>query len=163
MTSEPRADRPVFPAGYGIPSTPKGLLPWSFVTERLEAARNYWVASTRPDGRPHTVAVWGVVVDGALYHGGGSDTVKARNVSRDPRVSIHLESADEVVIIEGVLDKLTEDNADPELLRRVDAAYEAKYGMPHGTPVWRLDPIKAFAWSEFPTTVTRFGFDEARR
>jgi hypothetical protein len=160
--SEPRAERPDFQAEYGIPSTPKGMLPWSFVTERLASARNYWVASTRPDGRPHTVPVWGVVVDGVLFHGGGTETAKARNLARNPRVSVHLESADEVVIVEGVLDKLTADDGDPELLRRVDAAYEAKYGMPHGTPVWRLDPVVAFAWSEFPTSVTRFRFDGQR-
>ena len=55
--------RPHIP-GYGIPTHTEGLLPWSFALERLEKARNYWVATTRPDGRPHTVPVWGVLVDG---------------------------------------------------------------------------------------------------
>jgi len=57
--------RPHIP-GYGIPTHTEGLLPWSFALERLEKARNYWVATTRPDGRPHTVPVWGVLVDGVV-------------------------------------------------------------------------------------------------
>jgi hypothetical protein len=63
------------------------------------------------------------------------------------------------VIIEGTVEKLTDETADPELLKRIDDAYEAKYGMRHGTPVWRLNPTKAFGWTEYPTTVTRWTFD----
>ncbi|MGH9861994.1 MAG: hypothetical protein ACRD35_01075 [Candidatus Acidiferrales bacterium] len=47
----PRASRPRFPRGYGIPKTAKGLLPWSFVDERMTRVGNYWVCTTRPDGR----------------------------------------------------------------------------------------------------------------
>ena len=54
------------------------VLPWSFALERLERARNCWIATTRPDGRPHAVPV-GVLVDGTVYFGGGSETVWARN------------------------------------------------------------------------------------
>jgi hypothetical protein len=155
--TEPRPSRPDI-EGYGIPGTAEGLLPWSHATERLAAARNYWVSTTRPDGRPHAVPVWGVWVDETLFHGGGPATRKARNLASNPHVSVHLESGDEVVIVEGVVDKLTDDNADPDLLRRVDDAYEAKYGMRHGTPVWALRPRVAFGWTEYPTTVTRWTF-----
>jgi nitroimidazol reductase NimA-like FMN-containing flavoprotein (pyridoxamine 5'-phosphate oxidase superfamily) len=157
--STPKASRPIIPAGYGVPKTDKGLLPWTHVTERMAAPRNYWVASTRTDGRPHVVPVWGVWLDDTFFHGGGGDTRKARNLDANPHVAVHLESGDEVVIIEGTVEKLTEDTADPELLRRIDDAYEAKYGMRHGTPVWRLKPTKAFGWTEYPTTVTRWTFD----
>lgn len=156
---EPRAGRPDIPSGYGVPQTSDGLLPWSHMTERLAVARNYWVSTTRPDGRPHAVPVWGVWVDQTFFHGGGGDTRKARNLAANPYVSVHLESGDEVVIIEGTVDKLTEENADPDLLRRIDNAYEAKYGMRHGTPVWALRPRLALGWTEYPTTVTRWTFD----
>ena len=39
--------RPYAP-GYGIPTNAKGLLPWSFVEERMVAARDYWVATVHP-------------------------------------------------------------------------------------------------------------------
>jgi hypothetical protein len=65
---QPRASRPYMP-GYGIvgPTQGSGLLPWSWAEERLTASRNYWVASSWPDGRPHAMPVWhlarrGVVV-----------------------------------------------------------------------------------------------------
>lgn len=150
--------RPQIPSSYGIPESAEGMLPWEHVVSRLASARNYWVSSTRPDGRPHAVPVWAVWVDGALYHGGGGDTRRARNLDANPQVAVHLESGDEVVILEGTTEKLTEDTADADLLRRIDDAYEAKYGMRHGTPVWLLRPHRALAWTEYPTTATRWEF-----
>lgn len=157
--AEPRASRPYI-EGYGIPKSNKGMLPWSHVSERMANARNYWVGTTRPDGRPHTAPVWGVWVDETFYHGGGPHTRKARNLTENPAIVIHLESGDNVVIIEGAAEKLTQENADPALLERIDDAYEAKYGMRHGTPIWALRPRVAFAWTEYPRTATRWLFGD---
>ncbi len=113
-----------------------------------------------PAGRPAARrAGVGVVVDDTLYHGGGAATRKARNLATNPHVTLHLESGDEVVIVEGVVEQLTEADGDPELLRRIDDAYEAKYGMRHGTPVWALRPRTAFGWDDYPMSVTRWDFD----
>lgn len=150
--------RPHVP-GYGIPETIEGVLPWSFALERLERAQNYWIATTRPDGRPHAVPVWGVLVEGTVYFGGGPETVWSRNLARDPRVVVHLESGDEVVIIEGTAVRHTEENTDAALLTKIDDAYEPKYDMRHGTPVWELVPHVAFAWSRYPDDTTRFAFE----
>ena len=158
--SELKPDRPYIP-GYGIPENEEGLLAWSYASERMAKARNYWVSTTRPDGRPHAVPVWGVWLDETFYHGGGPDTRKARNLDQNPALVVHLESGDEVVIIEGVAEKLTKENADPTLLERIDDAYESKYNLRHGTPVWALRPRVAFAWSEYPRTTTRWVFGEA--
>jgi hypothetical protein len=136
------------------------MLPWSHVVERMTTARNYWVGTTRPDGRPHAVPVWGVWVDGTFYHGGGPDTRKARNLDHNPALVVHLESGDDVVILEGIAEKFVPESADPDLLRRIDDAYEVKYGMRHGTPVWAMRPRVAFGWTTYPTTVTRWLFDE---
>lgn len=48
--TEPKAGRPHMP-GYGILDADKGrgLLPWSWATERLAKAHTYWVATTRVD------------------------------------------------------------------------------------------------------------------
>ena len=43
------------PEGYGVPEGPEGLLGWEEVDARLAEARVYWMATTRPDGRPHVV------------------------------------------------------------------------------------------------------------
>jgi hypothetical protein len=155
---EPKRSRPHIP-GYGIPTDEEGMLPWSFVLERIVTPRNYWVSTIRPDGRPHATPVWAVWVDDRLYFGGGPDARRSRNLDANPAVVVHLESGDEVVIIEGVTEKLTEANADPALLARIDDAYEAKYKMRHGTPVWAVRPQVVFAWTTYPTTVTRWRFD----
>jgi nitroimidazol reductase NimA-like FMN-containing flavoprotein (pyridoxamine 5'-phosphate oxidase superfamily) len=97
--------RPYAP-GYGIPSNPRGMLPWSFVEERMSAARNYWVATVLPTGGPHLTPVWGLWVEGVFYFGSGAQTRKARNLAANPNVAVHPESED-VVIIEGVAEALT--------------------------------------------------------
>ncbi len=142
--------------GYGVPETLTGVLPWSHVEERLERSRNYWVATANADGEPHATAVWGVFVDGVLHFGGGPETRWSRNLSVNPRVSVHLESGDDVVILEGTVERLV-DPADPAMTR-IDDAYEAKYDMRHGPPIWVLRPRVAFAWTEFPKTTTRWRF-----
>ncbi len=151
-TSQPQRSRAQTQADYGIPATDEGMLDWAFVEGEMAQARNYWVASTRPDGRPHVVPVWGIWLDGVFYHGGGAQTRKARNLAQNPHVAVHLESGDRVVILEGEVEEVT----DPAVVARVDAAYVTKYGMEHGTPMWALRPRTAFAWAEYPTTVTRW-------
>ncbi len=62
--TEPTLDRPVVPDGYGVPEHNDGLLNWSDVETRLLSTKNVWMATTRPDGRPHVVPRWGVWLDG---------------------------------------------------------------------------------------------------
>jgi PPOX class probable F420-dependent enzyme len=78
--------------GYGIvgPTQGSGLLPWSWAEERLTASRNYWVASSWPDGRPHAMPVWGIWHDGALWFSSSRQSRKARNLAADPRVAISI-------------------------------------------------------------------------
>lgn len=157
--SEPVARRPRFPRGYGIPESADGMLPWSWAEERLEASRNYWVSTTKPDGAPHAMPVWGLWVGGAVVFSTSPDSRKGRNLARDPRALVHVESGDEVVILEGEVEETTLDEG-------LADAYEAKYhfrpepGSPEG--LWyRLRPRVAYAWLErtYPRSATRFGFD----
>src|SRR5581483_5634383 len=66
---EPLASRPKLPKNYGVRANNRGLLPWSWAVERLEKSKNYWVASTRPDGRPHVMPVWGAWIANSLWFG----------------------------------------------------------------------------------------------
>ena len=96
-------DRPQMPAGYGVGDPQYGFEPvqWTWVVERMADARSYWVATTRADGGPHVSPVWGVWRDGAFHFFTDPASLKARNIRRDPRAVVHLESGDEVVIMEG--------------------------------------------------------------
>ena len=99
--SKARRARPNMPR-YGVtPDVVDGMLAWDWIDGQLDRARNYWVCSVCADGRPHSVPVWGVWVEGDLYFGGDRQSVKARNIARDNRVALHLDSGDETVIIEG--------------------------------------------------------------
>ena len=136
------------------------MLSWDYVVERMSAARNYWVATMRPDGRPHLTPVWGVWVDGTFYFGSGPQTRKVRNLSENPHVAVHPES-DDVVILEGVAEVVTD--PDPALAELVSAASTAKYGMgSHGIEgSYAVRPRIVFAWTGggFPNTATRWVFD----
>ena len=102
-------DRPDIPAGYGVPKSKKGLLPWSWAQERLQQAQIYWVMTVRPDGRPHAIPTWGSWVDDRFYFGASAETRHGRNVATNPAVGIHLESGAEVVIVEGMAEEIVAD------------------------------------------------------
>ncbi|HKJ26479.1 MAG TPA: pyridoxamine 5'-phosphate oxidase family protein, partial [Anaerolineales bacterium] len=82
-----KTDRPYMP-GYGLqPPTPEaGLLDWAFVSDRMQIARNYWVATASPDGKPHAVPVWGVWHHNTFYFSPGSDSRKYNNLTANPQV-----------------------------------------------------------------------------
>ena len=158
----PAASRPYMP-GYGINEAADGLLAWELVSRQLAEARNYWLSTTRPDGRPHAAPIWGVWLDETFYFGTGRGSVKGRNLARNPAISLHLESGDDVVILEGVAVEVT----DRARLGHIYEVYGQKYGLDMSAsaeegaePTYALRPALAFAWLEkdFPHTATRFEF-----
>jgi nitroimidazol reductase NimA-like FMN-containing flavoprotein (pyridoxamine 5'-phosphate oxidase superfamily) len=98
-------------------------LSWSDVAARLAPARSYWMVTASGQGLPHAAPVWGVVVDDDLYLYSERSTVKARNLAANPRVLVHLESAEDVLIVHGRV----EDLGPPDARRDVVAALDAKY------------------------------------
>ncbi len=152
--------RPHIP-GYGLPEDTERLLPWRHVVEKMTPPRNYWINTVTPGGIPHARPVWGVWVDDTFFCGGGEQTRWQRNLMANPRATVHLESGDSVVILEGWMTVHTTENTDEALLTRIDDAYEAKYNMRHGTPVWELHIERAFAWTDFTVDATRWRFEPA--
>lgn len=74
---------------------------------RLESARNIWLATVRPDGRPHLVPIWFVVDAGRWYICTGPESVKARNLQANPRVALALEDGDQPLVVEGTARRVT--------------------------------------------------------
>jgi Pyridoxamine 5'-phosphate oxidase len=136
------------PAGYPFPQEAEGLLAWAHAERQLETARNYWLATTRPDGRPHVTPLWGVWLEGAFYCDGHPRTRWARNIAANPAVCLHLENGSDVVILEGVAEDVTTDVA---LGERIIAAWMAKYGRlapdPAGSGMVRVRPEVGRGWS----------------
>jgi hypothetical protein len=150
-----RRRRPGFGPDYGISEEEEGMLEWSWAEERLEASRNYWIVTSGEDGAPAAAPVWGVWVDGAVHFGTHPRSRKGRNLARDPRAVVHVESGDEVVILHGEVERVRMED-------RVADAYEEKYDYRPEVPEFlRLRPRRALAWLEtdFPKTATRFDFD----
>jgi hypothetical protein len=94
-----RVGLPNVPPMYGLKPRQE-YLPFSHAEERLTRSRNYWICTSRPDGRPHSIPIWGFWLDGAFYFGTARSSRKSRNLAHNAAVSIHLESGDDVVILE---------------------------------------------------------------
>lgn len=63
---------------------------WDLARERLanpEDSRTSWLATTRPDGRPHLMPVIAFWIDGAMHMVVGEGTRKGRNLSADGHAS----------------------------------------------------------------------------
>jgi hypothetical protein len=69
--------------------------------QKLEIEKNIWVASVRPDGRPHLVPVWFAWYAGKLYLCIESGSVKGRNLAANPQLSLALENGSQPLILEG--------------------------------------------------------------
>ena len=161
----PKTTRPNMP-GYGLPKSKKGLLAWKWAENQLKKSRQYWIATTRPDARPHVMVVWALWMDGVLYFSTGKESRKAKNLAANPNCTMCTENAAKAVILEGVVE--TERNV--ERIREFVKRYEKKYDWKLGEmgenmialkdPVFLLRPKVAFGlWEKkFATTATRWIF-----
>ena len=101
---------------------------WAEGRRRLADAPLYWLATVRPDGRPHVTPLISVWLDDRLYFSTGEDERKAKNLAENPHCILLTgtntwdEGLD--VVVEGDAGLVTDDDC----LRRVADAYLAKYG-----------------------------------
>ena len=151
--------------GYGIAPAEAGdgLLPWSWATDRLDAARSFWLSTVRADGAPHAMPVWAVRIDHRLVLSTGGRSRKARNLAAEPRCVLTVADADEPVVVEGTARRLV----DPDEVATAVAAYAEKYGEsppdPDGNPLFEIHANVVFGMSavgtDFTTTPTRWELD----
>jgi len=160
---KPKPGRPAMPKDYGIkgPRSGSGLLSWADASRKIASARNYWIGTTRPDGRPHAMPVWGVWLHETFFFSTSRSSRKALNLAHQPYLIVHLESGDDVVILEGTAQEVD----DPVLMAEFVEAYDKKYAFRQDPDepknvTYRLRPQTAFAWleSDFPGGATRWQF-----
>ena len=122
---EPRASRPYMP-DYGVKPADEGtgLLPWSWAEERLIGAHDYWLTSLWPDGRPHSMPVWGAWDGEALWFSSGRRSRKVRNLAADPRCVVTTDDPKDPVVVEGSAELVS----DRATIERVAGVMSAKYG-----------------------------------
>ena len=165
---------------YGAPP-----IPWARVRERLEAGisqapgtggpdrHTCWLATARPDGRPHVMPVGALWVEGAFYFTAGAGTRKARNLARNPSCVITVATDGFDLVVEGEAVKVT----DEATLQRIASAYAAdgwpaaardgalwaEYSAPSAGPppweVYKVAPATVFALGTAePYGATRWRF-----
>jgi PPOX class probable F420-dependent enzyme len=116
--------------------------------QRLQSQQVIWLASVRPDGRPHLVPIWFVWLEGKIYLGTDPASVKVRNLRANPEVSLALEDGVQPLICEGSA-RLLEEPIPDEVLSAFRTKYEwdvkadAQYHL-----VVEITPRKWLAWSD---------------
>lgn len=77
------------------------VLPTDETVRKLESEKNIWIATVRPDGRPHLAPVWFAYYEGRIYISTEEKSIKARNIRSNPNVTLCLEDGTHPVICEG--------------------------------------------------------------
>jgi len=146
--------------------------PWAEARSGLEQAQVYWLATVRPDGRPHVTPLIAVWLDGALYFSTGERERKAQNLAHNP----HCVVTTGCNALNSGLDLVVEGEAvrtrDEALLQRLADCFAVKYdwlfsvrdGAFHGDSgnvalVYAVHPTTAFGFGKgavFSQTRWRF-------
>jgi nitroimidazol reductase NimA-like FMN-containing flavoprotein (pyridoxamine 5'-phosphate oxidase superfamily) len=162
---EPIATRPYMP-GYGtLPATEgTGLLPWSWVVERLERSHDFWLATVTPQGAPHLMPVWAVWHSGRLWFSSANGSRKARNLSADARCTVSTDNPQEPVVVHGRAERIISPAELTAMLAAENAKYQTSYGPEMVDPALnsvyalRLEWVFALDASDFAGSPTRFTF-----
>lgn len=158
---------------YGNPA-----LEWQRVVDALDrtadlpvsdAASHYWIATTRPDGRPHVMGV-GIVWDaGRFYLVSGPRTQKSRNLAHDPRCVVSLAAPGVDIVAEGEA-RIIRDEGELQRIAELfsgwgphvrDGAFWHEYSAPSAGPppwdVYEITPTTVYAVAgEEPNGATRW-------
>jgi nitroimidazol reductase NimA-like FMN-containing flavoprotein (pyridoxamine 5'-phosphate oxidase superfamily) len=128
-------------------------IPWSVALEALESGdpqnQTTFLATTRPDGRPHLAGVGALWDNGNVYVVSGAATRKSRNLAKNPNCAISMSFKGIDLVVEGTAAKVTDDETLHRLAKRYgdqgwpatvkDGAFTYDYSAPSaGPPPWDL-------------------------
>jgi len=113
----------------------------------MQSERNIWMATTRPDGRPHVAPLWFIWHEDRVYIMTGG--VKLANVRRNGFAALNTEDGDSVVIIEGTTKIIPLEDA---LFEIVAQLFIERYGWDIHDSVAEqalieIAPIKVLTWN----------------
>lgn len=139
------------------------VTPWAEGCRRLAQGDFYWLATVRPDGRPHVVPLLAVWLEDALYFSTSATSRKARNLAHESHCVITTACDDAHLVVEGAAARVR----DEATLQRVAAMYAAKYGWhvsmrdgafyADGAPTAGPPPYEVYRVT--PTLIFGFGTD----
>jgi nitroimidazol reductase NimA-like FMN-containing flavoprotein (pyridoxamine 5'-phosphate oxidase superfamily) len=141
------------------------LTTWAEARRRLEEADTYWLATVRPDGRPHVMPVLAGWLDDALHFSTGATSRKGKNLARDSHCVITVGNHVLDLVVEGEAVKVS----DEAKLQRVADMYASKYAWhvtvrdgafyADGAPTAGPPPYEVYEVT--PTLAFGFGKDES--
>jgi hypothetical protein len=99
-------------------------LPWSrprdlLTSDTPTADLTFFLATVRPDGRPHSAGLGAVWVDDALYFVSGPGTLKSRTLAANPACSFSVRLTGLDLVLDGEAQRVT----DGSTLERLAAVY----------------------------------------
>jgi len=156
--ADPKRSRPYMP-GYGLLDAAQ-----SWAVERLERSHDYWVATIRPDGRPHVMPVWGIWLEDAVWFSSSRGSRKARNLDANPNCTITTDNAYEPVIVEGAGVRFTDLSTITRFVAAINQKYTTDYSVdffdPDRNACFQVRPTWAFGLTEsdFTGSPTRWIF-----
>lgn len=132
---------------------------WTAANARLEQASHYWLCTVGPATMPMARPLDGVWIANALYFGGDPATRWRRNLSANAAASVHLDDAENPVMLEG---EVAVDGTSDELATAIAERTRAKYGWgsvdQNRAEVCAFIPQRAIAWTGLFENGTRFTF-----
>jgi hypothetical protein len=155
-------------------------VPWSRALEALEHSQivgnqTAFLATTRPDGRPHLAGVGAIWDDGKVWIVSGPGTRKSRDLAERPDCSVAMSFEGLDLVIDGRAERITDDAT----LRRVaeryaeggwparveDGAFTYDYSAPSAGPppwfVYAITPVTVYGvLASEPGGATRWRFDD---
>lgn len=158
--------------GFGAPP-----IPWTRARERFEEdagiSPTHWLATVRPDGKPHVMPVWTVWVDGAFYFVADATTHQGKNLAPQASCVITVASSGLDLVVEGEATKVSDETR----LQQIADAYAVQGWHPvvqsgvfyadHGAPgagpppydVYEVVPVTVFGLdTDEPYGSTRWRF-----
>ncbi|HEY0636229.1 MAG TPA: pyridoxamine 5'-phosphate oxidase family protein [Pseudonocardiaceae bacterium] len=97
---------------------------WAHAAQQLAESPTFWLATVRPDGRPHVMPVLGAWVDGALAVCTPGVTRKAKNLTANPQCVMTVNRGTLDLVVEGEAKLVTDEVGQ----QAIGDAFAAKYG-----------------------------------
>jgi hypothetical protein len=153
-------------------------IPWSTAQAALESAdaqsHTPFLATTRPDGRPHVAALGAIWDRDRVWFVSGPGTRKSRNLAENPSCSIAMSLAGIDLVIEGIAERVTDRGTLERIAKRYadggwparvdDGALTYDYSAPSAGPppwwVYAVRPMTVFGvLTTEPGGATRWDFE----
>ena len=125
------------------------------IDERLRSNTMIWINTVRPDGRPHSAAVWFLWDGSKFFIFSMPNTQKVRNLRQNTNVVLALDdtkNGDDVIQVEGKAE-LLENNSG---LSATLPAFAAKYGQMIKSMGWTPEAMAADYSQAIRITPTKF-------